>query len=146
MSYNLDIRYRVANDQPSLMWVNRHEVYQIGSSRTSHSGRVALVKKATVQDQGRPMLVNFRMARKSHIDAWTTLAEGSDPFNTTSLATYFSTGKMVIFSIQNPITIRNEIIQTWDINQDIFDSSSGNYRAGFNWWAGTLSLIITGSV
>jgi hypothetical protein len=147
MSTAVDVNYQVISQgNPFVMWVNRTSPFIIGSARVAHSGKVALVRTATISNIGKPMLLRYRLARKAHIDAWSALIS-NDPFNTTTIVSYLDTGYKVIFSPNNPISEpQNEIIRDYDIDQTIFDSSSGDYRKGFDWWTGTLSLIITGTV
>jgi hypothetical protein len=100
-----------------------------------------MVKTAVSGLIGAPMVVEFRLARKSHISAWLNYVN-SGPFATTTLVDYFSTGRTVVFNPQTPIVWENEIVREWDIDQTFFDSTHGDYRKGFDLWKGVLNLII----
>lgn len=145
MSISTKPRYRVAQGDPVLFWVNRDEIdpFTVSQVTTAHSGKAAIVKKDLNSSlKGKPMIVGFRVARRAHVEAWRTLMNATSAFNTTSLATYFSTGRTVLFNPQQLIKVRNEIIGDYDFYQDIFDSTSENYKKGFDYWMGTLHLII----
>ncbi len=141
MSINIDVRYQYAHGNPILFWVNRFDPFIVGTEVPAHSGRVAMLKTRTSGSAGKPMIVNFRLARYSHIAAWVGMVD-HNPFNTTSLVSYFSTGHTVIFRLQDPIVFQNEIITDYDVDQTIFSSGSGAYRKGFDLFRGTLNLII----
>ena len=143
MSLSINVRQLYEAGQPILFWKNRVDPFIIGSETPAQSGKVAIVRSETDSDSGKPMIVEFRLARRSHIYAWEDKAD-DNPFNTTSLASYFSTGHTVIFSINKPITYQNEVLRddSCDIDQTIFDSGHSDYLKGFDLWRGILNLII----
>lgn len=145
MAYTIDVNSQVAAGNPVLFWTNAYDPFIIGQQSVAHSGRVAMVQTEVTGLEGMPMIVNFRMATKSHIAAWKLLVD-NDPFNTTALASYFSTGYKVVFQLNNPIVANNEVIREYDYNQNIFTSGHARYRKGFDHFRGTLNLIITGTV
>lgn len=136
------VRDKIAAGLPVLFWVNRYDPFIIGGEAAAHSGKVATWNMSLSSSAGKPMIVDFRMARRAHISTWITMVN-NNPFNTTSLASYFSTGHTVVFARKDPIVFVNEILgKDYDIGQDIFDTTKTTYRAGFNWWKGTLNLRI----
>lgn len=141
MSISLDVRKRVADGSPVLFWDNRIEPFIVGSQSVAHSGKVCIVREVVASEIGKPMRVRFILAKKAHLDSWKVLVS-SDPFNTTSLASYFSTGHTVIFDQNNPIEQANMLIRQYDLDQTIFVSGGAAYRAGFDYFMGTLNLII----
>jgi hypothetical protein len=144
MAYTVDVNSLVATGYPVLFWVDAFAPFNIGQDVVAHSGRVAMVKTEPNGLEGRPMTINFRMAKKTHLDGWKLLVD-ADPFNTTSLSSYFDTGYKVVFAVQNPIAVQNEVIREYDINQNIFVSGHARYRKGFDHFRGTLNLVITGT-
>ncbi|MFX1253959.1 MAG: hypothetical protein ACFFCZ_20270 [Promethearchaeota archaeon] len=143
MSTQLKIRTQYAAGKPILFWRNRLDPFIIGNEVVAQSGKIAMVKNVTDNDVGKPMIVDFILARKSHLDTWEALV-GGNPFNTTSLASYFSTGHTVMFRFKNPIVYKNMVLRdgSYDTNQTIFDSGHADYLKGFDLWQGTLNLII----
>jgi hypothetical protein len=135
------VRDKVASGLPILFWVDRYEPFIIGGETTASSGKVATWNMSLSSSAGSPMTVAFRMAKRAHVLAWIALVN-NNPFNTTSLASYFSTGHTVIFARNKPIVYENEIIKEYDMGQDIFNSAHADYRAGFDCWKGVLNLRI----
>lgn len=144
MSIQLSVRTQYAADKPILFWRNRIDPFVVGNETTAQSGKIAIVKNSVTGSVGKPMTVDFILARKAHIDGWITLMS-SNPFNTTSLVSYFSTGYSVIFRIKTPIVYQNMVLKdgSYDIDQTIFLSTHGDYLKGLDLWRGTLNLIIT---
>lgn len=144
MSINIDVHYCVANDLPLVFWRNRINPFIVGSMTSASSGKTAIVKADTSDNIGKPMIVEFRLARKPVLASWEALVN-SDPFNTTSLASYFNTGYKVIFSNRDAIREQNELLSDYDLDQNIF-TAGGSYQKGFNYFRGVLNLIITDTV
>ena len=134
----------VHTGQPILFWQNRDELdpFTVSQVTSAHNGKAAIVKQELSSLAGKPMIVEFRCAKRSHILGWRTLMNANSAFNTTSLASYFDTGHTVLFNPQQLIKPANEIIKDFDFDQDIFDSGSSYYRKGFDLWRGTLHLFI----
>jgi hypothetical protein len=130
--------------RPVVVWRNRDDPFIVGRMTTAHSGKVAVVKNSTDDSIGKPMILDFRLARKAHIDSWIALVD-SNPFSTTSISSSLVTGYSVIFNIKNPIVFQNEVLkdQFFDTDQTIFLSSHADYMSGLDLWRGTLNLIIT---
>lgn len=146
MAITIDIRKEFSDGNPILFWANRIQPFRVGSMRSAHSGKVAMVRRVTSNDIGKPMIITYRLARRAHITAWEALVD-SDPFNTTSLVSYLNTGYKVIFSIQNPISQpQGEVIQSFDMDQNIFQSGHARYRKGYDLFKGQLSLVIVDTV
>lgn len=143
MSIDLDIRKRYIDGDPILFWANRKRPLIIGAQTVAHSGRVCIVRNVIASQIGKPMRVKFILAKKAHLDTWDALIDSS-PFNTTSLASYFSTGHTVVFNQTDPIVERAMVVrdQYYDLDQTIFDSGNEDYRAGEDLFAGMLNLII----
>jgi hypothetical protein len=143
MSVQVSPRTLRGQGSPTLLWKNRRVPYHIASINSAHSGRVSMVKTAVSGLIGSPMIVEYTLAKRGHLATWLALID-SNPFATTSLASYFSTGYTVIFNPQNPITWDNMVLKgPIDIDQSIFDATSLDYKPGFDYWQGILSLIIT---
>jgi hypothetical protein len=141
MSIQINVRQLVLDGKPILFWRNRYDAFNVGSESIAYSGKLAIIKTLVDGLKGFPMVVEYRMARRTHIETWRTYFN-SGPFNTTALADYFNTGHKVIFRLRDPITQQNEIIRDYDIFQTIFDLSSLDYRRGFDYFRGTLNLVI----
>lgn len=136
------VRDNIAAGLPVLFWINRYDPFIIGGETAAQSGKVATWNMSLSSSAGKQMIVEFRMARRAHVLAWIALVN-NNPFNTTSLAAYFSTGHTVIFARKNPIVPINEVLKgDYDIGQNIFNSAHTDYRPGFDWWRGTLNLRI----
>ena len=141
MNIQINPSMLVQQGKPVLFWRNRYEGFNVGSEIVAYSGKLAIIKTPVDGLKGFPMVVEYRMARRQHIENWRGFLD-ADPFYTTALADYFDTGHMVVFRLKDPITIRNEVINDYDIAQTIFDYGGGDFRSGFAWFRGFLNLVI----
>lgn len=144
MSLSYDIIGAYHNGAPVLFWVNRTETFVVGNQQVAHNGYVASQRLAKNNLIGAPMIVNFILAKASHIKTWQGKID-DNPFSTTSLVSSFSTGHNVIFQYDDPLTYRNSVLRdgNWDLDQNIFNSSSSSYKRGFDVWEGTMKFFIT---
>lgn len=140
----IDVRGAYYRGDPVLFWTNRGDPFVVGNQQTAANGKVADQRFATDGLAGFPMIVEFILAKASHIKSWQEMVF-DDPFDTTELHSTFDTGFEVKFSYSNPIVYANTVLKDrkYDINQDIFNESSSKYLRGFDVWAGTMQLIIT---
>lgn len=129
----------MARPDPYFFWVNRYNPYMIGNESPAHEGRAAIMRTTPSGSKGEPMIVVYRIATAAQVLAWKNLAEGFTTFNTTSIHSTFITGHTVMFSMQNPLVYDNEL-GLKDI--DIGDSTLLAAKPGFDYWRGTMSLII----
>jgi hypothetical protein len=146
MSITIDIRKEFADGNPIVFWRNRVSPFRVGGMRVAHSGKIAMVRKAISDDIGKVMSLTYRLARRSHISTWEGMIN-DDPFNTTEIVDYLETGYKVIFAIRNPIIEpQGEVIQSFDMDQNIFQSAHGRYRKGMDLFLGQLNLVIVDTV
>lgn len=143
-SLALDVREEYGKGNPIILWKNRPEPFRIGSQAVAFSGKVAIVQTILDGTKGRPILLEYRLARRAHIEAWLELVE-DDSVVPASFTTAYDVGfPRAIFAMRDPIPIPvNEILrdQSVDFNQTIFDSTSEDYRKGFDLWRGVINLI-----
>jgi hypothetical protein len=115
--------------RPFLYYVNRYDPFFIAAQQTAVSGRVAMVKYNTTGEIGKHALIGFRIAAASDIAGWKAAAVAGTAPTLTGISGSF------IFSLRNPIQYQNELAQDIDI---------ASIPTGFDYWRGTLSLIIVG--
>jgi hypothetical protein len=142
-SYSVDIRGAIEDGEPVLFWVNANDPYIVASESTAQSGNVAIVRALKANRVGSPMVVKFIVAKAANIIAWQALVD-DDPFETTELQEDFETDYTVIFRQKSPIEFSNMVLKdgNYDIRQSIFDSEDDDYKPGFDFWSGTLNLIV----
>lgn len=124
---------------PRFYWVNRYQPFTAGKDSVAHNGRVVTTAAETDGDKGKLMIVSYRLATRAQVLAWKALAEGFTTFNTTSIHSTFTTGKTVRFARREALTWSNEL-GLRDI--DIGDDDTFTNKPGFDYWRGSLKLII----
>lgn len=118
--------------KPLLFWKNRTEPFRIGSQTVAASGKVAIVQTVPDGTKGRPILIEYRMARASDILGWLAQVEND------SISLDITGLPSCIFSMRDPLpTPQNEVLkdQSWDVGQTLPD--------GFDYWRGVMNLIAT---
>jgi hypothetical protein len=143
MSYDIDIRGAAIDRDPVLFWTNAQEPFIISSQSVAQSGNIAVVRALKNDLIGSPMIVKFILATAVHITTWQGMAK-NDPFATTTLYADFVTGYTVMFQGKSPIQYQNMVLRdgNLDIRQTIFDSGSPDYKAGLDFWQGSMNLVI----
>ena len=123
-----------------IYWENSKEPWFIQTENVAYSGKVAVVKTAVVGNEGRPMKLKYITATAANINTWLNLVGA--PFAASTFRNDLPGN--VIFSRNNPLTYTNMMLKdgNYDISQAIFTVGNPTYKAGFDYWMGSINLIM----
>jgi hypothetical protein len=138
----------MADTRTKYYWADRN-VFQIQQESVAHSGRVAIVRTKMEDRIGSLMTVRYTLAPSATVIGYLEQCPPDGPNDPFEMFGY-----SVIFVGPNPITYQNMIIRDGNIDlyqtvADVGERSSniygqGDLMIGFDYFFGTLSLLIVG--